>query len=216
MASPPIGNSPPLGRAAIKARGQVLKRIRDDHKAFKAALHHFDKLDPASDRQAIGDLVRQFIGDLRFHSQFEQAHLYPAVQASSTDRHITDRSQVEHESIAVLLDSLQTRGPGDDHYAAIFQAAGEQLLRHVKHEEATILPLLKKAPVDWPALANLMEQRGHSTAPTVRAILQASPGDLLNPPDQPPIDDVIEAPTVLATPDTPAERRAAARSAPIK
>ncbi|MEO8281250.1 MAG: hemerythrin domain-containing protein [Ideonella sp.] len=209
-------SSPALGRAAIRARSEVLKFIKHDHRSFKETVHRFAKLDLHSDRQAADAMVRTFIDNLRFHSQFEQAHLYPAVQASCTDRHITELAQVEHDSIEVLLDSLQTRRAGDDHFSALFQAVGEQLLRHVKREEAEIFPLLKQAPLDWPAMASLLLQRDLSVAPTMRAVLQAVPGDRLNPPDQPTVDDHIEPPTVLAIPDTPAERRAAVHRAPIK
>lgn len=214
---PATQTSPRLGRRAIEARAAVIGRIKDDHTSFKDALRRFGKLDLDADRHDAERLVDRFVADLRFHSHFEQAHLYPAVQASCDDRHLTDTAEIEHQSMAALLDQLeQSRHAGDDRLAALFEVLGAQLLRHVKYEQARLLPLLRKAPVDWPALANLIEQREQPVEPTVRALLQASPGDVINPPADHPVDDHIEPPTVLATPDTPAERRAAARSAPIK
>ncbi len=208
--------SPPLGRAAIKARTLVLKQIKNDHKAFKSAWQSFEKHDLARQRAEVDDLVRRFIADLRFHSHFEQAHLYPAVNAGNDNRHRTELAEAEHHAIDSLLERLQSRRSGDDQFAALFQVVCEQTARHAKREEADIFPLLKDAPVDWPALANLIRQRDEPIEPTIPAVLQATPDDVLNPVASAPVDDTIEPPTVLATPDTPAERRAAARRAPIK
>ncbi len=208
--------SPPLGREAITARTFVLKQIKDDHKTFKSAWRRFAELGTAQQAPEADALVRGLVADLRFHSWFEQAHLYPAVNAGNDNRHRTELAEAEHHAIDSLLERLESRRAGDEQFAALFQVVCEQIVRHARREEADIFPLLKDAPVDWPALASLIRQRDEPVAPTNSAALQATPDDVLNPPAPPPVDDRIEPPLVLATPDTPAERRAAARRAPIK
>ena len=96
-------SSPPLGSVAIKARTLVLKQIKADHKAFKAAWQRFDKLNLATQRDEADELVRGMIVDLRFHSQFEQAHLYPAINAANDNRHRTELAESEHHAIDALL-----------------------------------------------------------------------------------------------------------------
>lgn len=208
--------SPPPGRAAVQARTFVLKQIKEDHKTFKNAWRRFAELDTAQQASEADALVRGVVADLRFHSRFEQAHLYPAVNAGNDNRHRTELAEAEHHAIDSLLERLQARHAGDEQFAALFQVVCEQIVRHTRREEADIFPLLKDAPVDWPALASLIRQRDEPVAPTIPAAMQATPDDVLNPPTPAPVDDTIEPPQVLATPDTPAERRAAARRAPIK
>lgn len=208
--------APALGDAALQARTRVLQQIKDDHTAFKRAWRRFRRLDTGAGRDAATALVEQVVADLHFHAHFEHAHLYPAVNAASADRHRTVLAEAEHDAIDALLARLQTLRVGDPPFAELFRMACDQVQRHVRREEAELLPLFETAPVDWPALDSLIRQRDTTVEPTMAAVLQAEPDDLLNPVHHAPVDDHIEPARVLSAPDTPARRRAAAHRAPVK
>ncbi len=225
---------------ALEARAAVLRRIKAEHRMFRSAWREFDRLSLPRDAQQADRLVQQTVARLRQHGRLEREYLYPALRASTDRMQPVERADIEHAALDGLLDRLQSLGCGDDGFAALFEVVCEHTVQHIRHEESQLLPRLEQAPVDWPAVLALLEAAEEEPAVAARsAAAEAEPSASALPeaarpvppaatgeavpvvhaspvPLAEPADDTLPPDAVRARPDTPAERRAARRSAPIK
>lgn len=219
----------------VAARDAVLRRVKAEHRAFRRAWRDFERLDAASEVQGAEQLVKRFAQTLRVHGRFEREHLYPALRAISDDARGVERADVEHASLDSLLDRLDAATCGDAAYAALFEVVCDHVVQHIRREEAQLLPQLERAPVDWQGLAALLENESSAGAVPVhrpqsapempeeaRPVPPAAEGEAVHVVSSSPVplatpaDSTLPDNAVRTIADTPAERRAARRSAPIK
>lgn len=146
-------------RANTHARSEVLRMLRDDHRAVKSAFREFDRLDIVDDAEACENLIRQTCMDLEIHTRLEDDVFYPAVREALPSRALIDDAEVEHQTMAMLLDQVRGAAMGDPRQAASFRVLGDYIRHHVKEEEGEMFRQLSHAKLDWQSLLEGMQER---------------------------------------------------------
>ncbi len=148
-------------RAHTHARAEVLRMLREDHRIAKTAFRTFDRLGEDVDAEACERIIRQTCMELELHTKLEEEVFYPAIRASLTHTGLIDDAEVEHQTMAMLLDQVRRLSPGDARQAASFRVLGEYMRLHIKEEEGDMFRQISHARVDWVRLHEDMQARRH-------------------------------------------------------
>jgi hemerythrin superfamily protein len=125
----------------------AISLLKADHKAVKALFKEVDELgDGAFASRA--RLFEQIDAALTLHTQVEEALLYPAVKAKSKP-HSDERDEVleayeEHACAKDVIAKIERLDPKDESYRAKLQVLNELIDHHVKEEESTFFPHVRK------------------------------------------------------------------------
>jgi hemerythrin superfamily protein len=96
------------------------------------------------------------------HAEIEEEIFYPACRDELREggEMMMDEAEVEHAGIKRLVEELEEADPDDEMTAAKVKVLCEYVTHHVKEEEGTIFPKIKKSDLDLDALgAELMERK---------------------------------------------------------
>ena len=132
-----------------------LQLLAADHRKVEGLFADFEKASGASAKEK---LVRQICTELKIHTQIEEEIFYPAARDAIDDEELVDEAEVEHASAKQLIDELEHMEPGEDLYDARFTVLGEYVNHHIKEEEHSLFPEVKKAKVDLDELGRRMMQ----------------------------------------------------------
>jgi hemerythrin superfamily protein len=136
----------------------AIELLMQDHKKVQKVFKEFEKSkDELSDEQK-GSMVRQCCMELKIHTQIEEEIFYPAAREAIEDEDLVDEAEVEHASAKQLIDELEGMEPGEELYDARFTVLGEYVNHHIKEEEHSLFPEVKKAKLDLDELGQRMMQ----------------------------------------------------------
>lgn len=133
---------------ALEAAIELLKK---DHDEVDDMLGDYKKLmdyeAPASKRKA---LATKICDALTKHAELEEAVFYPAArkQLEEDSKEIMDHAEVEHASLKMLIDRIQTAKADDPHFDAYVHVMGEYVKHHVEEEEDEMFSELRKENPD--------------------------------------------------------------------
>ena len=130
-----------------------------DHKKVKKLFSEFDKLQEEGSDEEKSSIVEQICNELKIHTELEEEIFYPAVRKAIDDSDLMDEALVEHAGAKDLIAQLEDAGPDNDLYDAKVTVLGEQIDHHVKEEEGSMFPKVKKAKLDTEALGATMLKR---------------------------------------------------------
>lgn len=142
--------------ASPSARHAVVDRLRADHERILRAFREFDHVDSL---QACQQIVQRTCAELKVHAAIEEELFYPAVRRAIDEPDLVDEAEIEHGSVAALVEAIELLSPDDIKYKASFRVLGDYVQHHVRDEETELFPQLVQAAVDWDALAGAMAQR---------------------------------------------------------
>ena len=133
----------------------AIAMLMEDHQRVRQLFAEFKKIKDAGGKADAADatelsekkaeLVAQVCQELLIHAQLEEELFYPAVRAAIDDQDLMDESAVEHAMVKDLVMQLLEMAPGDDLYDAKVTVLGESVEHHVKEEEGSMFPQVKKA-----------------------------------------------------------------------
>ena len=138
--------APPARRAAPDA----IAMLRDDHRQVAALFAQVAKLRADGARKA--GLVGRICRALTVHAAVEDEIFYPAARTVLKDFAPVDEADVEHAAVKALVADLERMKPGDSHYDAKVKVLGEYVRHHVKEEQETLFPKLRRTPLDLAVL----------------------------------------------------------------
>ena len=163
----PLGtHSTSKGRTTQKSRGKAqkpmdaLKLLKNDHDEVAAMFKQFFKM--KKDGAQKGELIEQICTALTVHSEIEEEIFYPACRDALGEdgEMVMDEAEVEHASLKNLIEQLEDADADDEMTAAKVKVLCEYVTHHVKEEEGTMFPKVKKADLDLDELgAELMERK---------------------------------------------------------
>ncbi len=134
-------------RNATAARRRVLASLQEDHAAIAAAFAAVDALPPATAISTAQPLVDATLALLERHAQLEALVFYPAVRGLAGE--LVEEAEVEHASMASLVELIRAGDPRDVKYVARFKVLGEYLRHHVGEEEGALFARLDGAALPW-------------------------------------------------------------------
>ena len=154
----PRMRAPPRRRAAPDA----LAILRDDHRKVAALFAQVARLRQDGARKA--SLVERICRELSVHAKVEEEIFYPAARTVLRRHADVDEADVEHATIKALVAELERAKPGDDHYDAKVKVLGEYVRHHVKEEQETLFPKLRRTPLDLAVLGERIGARKRELA----------------------------------------------------
>ena len=138
---------------------EPMEMLIADHRKVQKMFKQFEKLKDQDDDQSKRDLVDQACAELKVHTQIEEEIFYPAAREGLEEGDLVAEALVEHNSAKDLIAKLQESDAGTEEYDAMFTVLGEYVNHHISEEQDEMFPKLKKADLDWDALAAQMQER---------------------------------------------------------
>ena len=138
---------------------EPMEMLMEDHRRVQKMFKQFEKLQNGDNDQSQRDLVDQACAELKVHTQLEEEIFYPAAREALEEGDLVAEALVEHNSAKELIAKLQEGNVDDEEYAATFTVLGEYVNHHISEEQDEMFPKLKKADLDWEALAAQMQER---------------------------------------------------------
>jgi hemerythrin superfamily protein len=143
-------------RGASTARHDLVELLKRDHERLLRAFREFDHLESL---QACQQIVQRTCAELKVHAALEEELFYPAVRDTVDEPDLVAEAEIEHRSIATLVEYIELLAPDDIKYRASFRVLGDYVVHHVREEENEMFPQLAHAAIDWDALAAAMAAR---------------------------------------------------------
>lgn len=143
-------------RGASTLRRDVIELLKRDHERIQRAFREFDHLNSL---QACQQIVQRTCAELKVHAAIEEELFYPAVRGAIDEPDLVDEAEIEHRSIASLVEYIELLPSDDLKYKASFRVLGDYVVHHVREEETEMFPRLVQAGIDWDALAAAMATR---------------------------------------------------------
>jgi hemerythrin superfamily protein len=127
--------------------------IKNDHRTVDQLFKKFEKSKGADKKK----LAKQIITELSIHAAMEEELVYPLMKDEElVDEDMLMEAHEEHHMVKLSLMELQQMGPRDEAFDAKVSVLGEMVRHHVKEEERSMLPKMRKLGKE--RLAELAEQ----------------------------------------------------------
>lgn len=122
----------------------ALALLKADHRAVEEKSAKFEALGPRA-LKAKSTIVREVIKALSIHASIEEQYVYPAVM-ERLEAHDSDVLEAleEHHIVKWTLSELQEMESNDERFNAKFTVLMENVRHHVKEEESTLFPAIRK------------------------------------------------------------------------
>ena len=176
--------SPPRERSSGPASGDAIAVLKQEHRDVQQLFRRFEKA--GDDAHGVKrQLVDTMIEELSRHAEIEELVFYPAVRREVDDAESDVLEALEeHHVVKLVLRELEDLEPTDERFDAKVTVMMESVRHHVKEEEQTLFPEVRRA-MRRPRLRELGDElrdaKGHvSTRPHPDA------------PDEPPANTLLE------------------------
>ena len=133
------------------AKAAIIKMLKADHETVKQAFKAFEKMAKDGDAAAREQIVRKTVAQLEVHAAIEEEIFYPEARMALKEEDLVEEAEVEHMTVKVLLDQLNSMDADDDKFDAAFHVLGEYVQHHIKEEEGEMFKQMDGGDADWPA-----------------------------------------------------------------
>ena len=134
----------------------AIKLLEEDHDKVKDIFDDFEDSEKSSEK---AKLARQAIQELKIHDAIEEEIFYPKVREAIEEMDVMDEADEEHHMVRIAIAELDHMGDDDERFEAKFTVLSEMVRHHIKEEEGTMFPKVKKSDVDLEALGEEMTAR---------------------------------------------------------
>ncbi len=128
----------------------AITMLEKQHQEVKALFSKFENAKSSSEKKA---LFEEIADSLAVHTTIEEKIFYPAAYAKDTEDVLEEALQ-EHLGVKRLIVDLMETSPDDSTFDAKLKVMQEQVEHHVKEEEGTLFPDVRKR-LDEPNLEQL-------------------------------------------------------------
>ncbi len=131
-------------RAAARRQDDAIGVLKADHRTVEELFARFEKTGPRAYKTR-RSLVDRMIAELSVHAAIEEAVLYPAARSEVpvTESEVLE-SLEEHHIVKWELGELEGMDPEDERFSAKVAVLMENVRHHVKEEESTLFPALRR------------------------------------------------------------------------
>jgi hypothetical protein len=150
---------PERSRASSKRtrRRDALSLLKQDHQRI---LGLFDRFAHEAGRgETASRLLEEACGAFEAHGQIEDEIFYPAVRLAIECREWLEEGEVEHRTMAILVEELRTVRPGAPRPVATARVLVEMLGHHLAKEERRLFAQVRRAPIDLVGLGEMLRAR---------------------------------------------------------
>jgi len=134
-------------RETVMAVTTIITVLKKDHDEVDLL---FDKATSTKNTDKRRALFGKINETLQVHTQFEEEHLYPVLEAKKSTKDHALEALEEHAVIKHLLAEIAQTDPADDRWKAKVTVLAENVRHHVKEEEQKggLFEKLKKSLTD--------------------------------------------------------------------
>ena len=141
-------------------RQNALSLLRSDHEEVSALLQKFEKGKSRLDARQKGALAGEICEALTVHAQVEEEIFYPACRENvDKAEDLLAEAKVEHQSLKELIAKIESEKPGSAEHDAQVKVLGEYVKHHVKEEQNSLFPKVRKSDLDLKALGDQLIAR---------------------------------------------------------
>lgn len=145
--------------------------LREDHRRVDELFRQFERL---RDDAARGLLAHRICVELQIHAHIEDEIFYPAVREAIDDADLMDEAEIEHATLASLINDIMNQQPHARGYCARVKVLGDYVRHHVQEEQNRMFSKARQARLDMRALGEQMLERKEA----LRQAFHAWPGSL--------------------------------------
>lgn len=131
-------------RTAGRRQDDAISVLKADHRRVEELFKRFDAAGPRA-LKTKRSLVDRMITELSVHAAIEETLLYPAARSEvpETESEVLEALE-EHHVVKWELSELEGMAPDDERFTAKVTVMMENVRHHVKEEESTLFPALRK------------------------------------------------------------------------
>lgn len=145
---------PKSSRAKLKTDAITL--LKADHRKVEELFAEYESATRAEQKSKIANTI---CDELTVHAALEEKAFYPSAKESlGEDADLVDEAVVEHASLKWLIVQLKSESPDSELFDAKVTVLKEYVSHHVKEEEKTMFPKLKKSDLDLNAIGEQLEK----------------------------------------------------------
>jgi hemerythrin-like domain-containing protein len=141
----PSGNGTPTRKRSTARRPEdAISVLKADHRRVEDLFTRFEAAGPRA-LKTKRSLVDRMIAELSVHAAIEEAVLYPAARSEvpETESEVLEALE-EHHVVKWELSELEGMAPDDERFGAKITVMTENVRHHVKEEESTLFPALRR------------------------------------------------------------------------
>ena len=148
------------GKSTRAKTNDATRLLTKDHDAVKALFEQYEELveDEADDEEK-QTLAEDICDMLTVHATIEEEIFYPAAREALQEGDLVDEATVEHASAKDLIAQIDAAEPGDELYDAKVTVLGEYIRHHVKEEEKSMFPKIRKSELDTRELGQKLQSK---------------------------------------------------------
>lgn len=146
-------------RSQTKARAELVRLLKDEHRYILDAFHNFHELLATADLDVAKTLIPRTCDELSRHAAVDRAIVYPAFSGIVNTKPLFDRADIEHQTHQGVIDLLRTMDASDPKLIPAFQVLGSYFRHHVKLEENLISQRRERHDMDWIELLGVVHQK---------------------------------------------------------
>jgi hemerythrin superfamily protein len=154
-------------RTTSRRPGDAISLLKSDHRSVEELFTKFEGAGPRA-LKTKRSLVDRMIAELSVHAAIEETVLYPAARAEvpDTESEVLEALE-EHHVVKWELSELEGMSAEDERFSAKVTVMMENVRHHVKEEESTLFPALRKhlSRMRLVELGEVLQQR-KALAPT--------------------------------------------------
>ncbi|KNG89554.1 hypothetical protein ANOM_001933 [Aspergillus nomiae NRRL 13137] len=122
---------------------RVSDAIKEDHRELE---QYYDRITQSTDQDEQTRYQNLFTWELARHSIGEELVIYPAMEKNvANGKALAEKDRREHQSVKEQLKKFQNLNASDAEFIPTLKALMEDLVSHIKEEEATDLPALEES-----------------------------------------------------------------------
>lgn len=149
---------PVIDRTVPVPQPDATEFLITDHLALSRQFKAYEKLGKRT-YVAKRELADEICNAILVHSQIEEEIFYPAARRAIDDPDLIDEATVEHEAAGELVTQIQALDVRDRLFDARVAVLREQFDHHVKEEQRTLFPKVRRSGVDLSRLGAALAQR---------------------------------------------------------
>ena len=145
-------------RPRPSAKGvDALQLLKEDHRAVEKLFAEFESAHKPERKEGI---ARKICSELTVHAKLEETIFYPAVrEALPEEQDLLDEAAVEHASLKWLISQVETEHCESKFYDAKVTVLKEYVKHHVKEEEKSMFPKIRKSDMDTRELGQKLQTK---------------------------------------------------------
>lgn len=132
-----------LDEKTERAKGDVISLIKADHRKVDLLFAEYATSEKNDDKL---ELLKNIIKELNIHAAAEEKLVYPTLKEADSES--TNEAYEEHHVVEVVLKELMAVQEINELVDAKVKVLSELVKHHVKEEETTLLPEVKKSGAD--------------------------------------------------------------------